>query len=42
MVGTIFCFIHRRARLVICLAFGAVFVLGCRLVLHFLRHLLGV
>lgn len=42
MVGTVFCFLHRNARVVIILTLVAGLLLGCSLVLQTLRTLHGV
>ena len=42
MVGSIVCFLHRNARVVITLFLGAGMIMVCSLVLHTIRHLHGV
>lgn len=41
MVGAVFCFLHRNARVVITLVTGAVIVLGCSVILRALISLHG-
>ena len=42
MVGTVFCFLHRNARMVIVLTLVAGLLLACGLVLQAFRYLHGV